>query len=826
MSEQTFFQRLSNNLLYSAQPFVMINYLAAVIFFAVRIAELVSVRHVIGSESSFIGILVSALLLDVLVLSLFMFILSLIYHLLRRFAGQTAAVWVHTVLLFILLLVSAGLSRYYSITLLPLGTDFFGYSWSDIIETVIASGGIDLLTVLAIAVLGGIIFSLPMMARRLPAPKFLVNGFYLSAVLSIPLLWGFAPSPADFRNESEFTAVENKLFHFAGGSIRYAAGKLVGDAGDSGAEYPFLHEDAEPDVLGKFMTLNKAKPNIVIIIVEGLGRSFVTGGSYQGFTPFFDSLSAHGLFWRNFLSTTGRTFGVLPSLTASLPFAEKGFMELGERMPEHHSLFTLLQQNGYRTSYFYGGKINFDMQNIFLERQNISAIIDAGDFPSSYEKAPPNESGFSWGYADDDLFKRSLQEIEERNFTPRLDVYMTLTTHEPFVPPNAERYRQEFEQRLKGMELSEDERNGFREYKDIFSSLLYTDAALRNFFNACRKRSDYANTIFIITGDHRLIPVPMDSKIDRYRVPFLIYSPMLKNGAEFSSVSTHSDVPPTLVGFLRKNYPMIFPKQNHWIGTVIDTAREFRVNRSRAFMPFKGEISDYLSGRYFLSGERLFKVNNGLNIEEIRNDSIRDHLAALRGDFISQSSYAVAMDRIYPHERRRTEERDGMNDDSLFAWIDRRALNSDQLFIMARDTAFKKYYAEARVICRRLLAINPDYHDVRMLLGRTYAWDHQYLEASDAFTEVIRRSPSYADAFFGLAQVQFWSGNFEEGLKTVNKAIDMLPSNMEARFLRATILNELGRSSEALTEVETVLKQMPAMEDARLLKKKIILTKR
>jgi phosphoglycerol transferase MdoB-like AlkP superfamily enzyme len=50
---------------------------------------------------------------------------------------------------------------------------------------------------------------------------------------------------------------------------------------------------------------------------------------------------------------------------------------------------------------------------------------------------------------------------------------------------------------------------------------------LRGFFDAYSKRSDFNNTIFLITGDHRMPEIPMSDKIDRYHVPLIVYSPML-----------------------------------------------------------------------------------------------------------------------------------------------------------------------------------------------------------------------------------------------------------------------------------------------------------
>ena len=822
MSEQSLFDRLTNRLLYSAQPFILVNVFISVLFLIIRTYELIAVRNAIPQDASLMSMIGWVILGDILFLAVMMFVLSLIFHSIAAIVNITAAVRVHIVLLLLLVYLTMGLTQYFTVTMLPLSADFYGYSWKDIKETVSASGGISFFVAVLFITVGAIVLYLPAFVRRFPTPRFLVLGFYGFCIFSVPLFFLCVPTPKDFTKEVEYSIVENKTLHFLQQSIQYFSRTIFGGESFSEKEYPFLHPADYTDVLGTYFTLQPAKPNIVIIIVEGLGSSFVTTGNHAGFTPFIDSLSNHSLYWKNCLSTTGRTFGVLPSLTASLPFNEKGFMELGTDMPDHRSLFTLLQQNGYRSTYYYGGGISFDKQNIFLERQQVGNIIDEGDFLPPYEKSPATESGFSWGYADDDLFKRSLQEINEANFSPRLDVYMTISTHEPFKPPHWERYQQLFEQKLASMNIAGEQKMKYSQYKEIYSSLLYTDDAIRHFIEIYKKRSDYNNTIFVITGDHRLIPVPFDTKLDRYRVPFIMFSPMLKRSEEFHSVSTHADFVPTILGFLKQNYAMDLPKESHWIGTTMDTAQQFRNLRSRSFMPYKGEISDYIDGSFFLSGKRIFAVYDGLQIEEIKNDSAWNALEAKRSLFASLCAYVCAKNKIYPSENAKRFTAISTNDDSLFAAIDKLDLNSDQLFTIARDTAFKGYFDAARGICRRLLAINPDYHDVRTLMGRTYAWDHQYAEAKEAFTEVIRRSPNYSDAYFGLAQIEYWSGNPDAALDHATRAVDLLPENISAQLLKAKILFEQGKNADAEQNVNAILTRSPHMAEAKELRTKIL----
>ncbi|RYE43158.1 MAG: LTA synthase family protein, partial [Sphingobacteriales bacterium] len=170
----------------------------------------------------------------------------------------------------------------------------------------------------------------------------------------------------------------------------------------------------------------------------------------------------------------------------------------------------------------------------------------------------------------------------------------------------------------------------YRNYKLQYSSILYADDALRSFFDAYSKRPDYNNTIFLITGDHRMPEIPMSTKIDRYHVPLLIYSPLLKRTATFSSVSTHFDIAPSLMSYLKYNYAFAAPAYGNWIGNGLDTARNFRNIHAYPLIQTKTETIDFIMGEYHLNGNILYKLTEGLTEEPIKDEG---KLGQLRGAF-------------------------------------------------------------------------------------------------------------------------------------------------------------------------------------------------
>ena len=73
--------------------------------------------------------------------------------------------------------------------------------------------------------------------------------------------------------------------------------------------------------------------------------------------------------------------------------------------------------------------------------------------------------------------------------------------------------------------------------------MLYADASLKRLFERYRKRTDYDNTIFVITGDHRIPEIPLSTKIDRYHVPLIIYSPLLQKTKEIADFLNENNIP-------------------------------------------------------------------------------------------------------------------------------------------------------------------------------------------------------------------------------------------------------------------------------------------
>lgn len=724
---------------------------------------------------------------------------------------------IHRVLLVLVVLASIALIQYFAVTFVPLGADLFGYSWSDITKTTASGTGFGLASLLPFAIFGVLTWYASGLGSRLRTTRGTVLGFF-AAIVAAGLFRGtLHPRQGAFASDAAYFLAENKLAFFASRSLGYAWGRLSRhEPLGTLTGYPLLRPASYEDVLGPHLNLGVERPNLVFVSIEGLGRDFVGAGArFGGFMPFLDSLANRSLYWENFLSTSGRTFGMLPSLLGSLPFADAGFMQLGSRMPHHQTLLSLLKERGYATSYFTGTYGNWELIDVFMERQKVDRFVDQSRFGSRFQKQPAGEGNFSWGYGDLDLFRRSFELMGSASEIPRLDVYSTTTMHEPFVPPRTAEYLAEFERRLGLMHLEPDRRAAYRKYSSIFATLIYTDDALRFFFGEYSRRDDYSRTIFFITGDHRLVPIPEVTRIDRFHVPFWIVSDMVKTPRRFSSVSSHLDVAPSVIALLKYNYDMPFPDSVHWLGTGIDTSQRFRSLRSLALMRTKNQLDAYLDGVHFLSHDQLFRLDDGFRLRSLDSSEVLADVRTKLDRFRQVNRYVTSSGRLYPGGVAAAADlTEATRDDSLFLSLGLHRKTPTESFVVARQLAVKGEYESGRRIARRVLRESPNFHDARTLLGRAYGWEGRYDEARAILEALARRAPEYIDGRAALIDVELWSGNAAKAVVLSDSALRAFPRDGEILLRKARALEILGRERDALTVLDTLLAADPSNADA------------
>ena len=618
----------------------------------IRLAEFLSLKYLHAVPSDTWIMELSGYLLDNLVFLSFALILLIPFFLVGWLSQKAAsALFFGLFLLFALL--SLSLVKYYTVTLVPLDQVIFYFTPQEILRIVVSSTRIDVGTLMAFLLVIVVPLTLYFLVRKSRAPGGLLTLFGVILLASPVLTLLVKPEQIRYSNDFEYFTRINKTEYLAGKIVLYETMKRNFNRNDQSfdaivkryhfenrelsyidPQYPLLRADATPDNLRQYFAFRKEKPNVVVIIMESLSTSFCGDHPYYGsFMPFLDSLISRSLYWKNFLATSERTFNVLPAVLGSLPYSNEIFRY--RSAPLHFSLIRYLKDNGYATHFFYGGDPSLGGYDRFMNNEGIDYILQY--FGKEYNDQEIQKKLFEWGYFDGDLFRRSLEVLDSLNRNPRLDIYLTLSTHAPFITPDPARYEKIFQDRLRKIPLTPEQRQMALRQKNIFTTVLYTDNALREFFAAYRKRPEFANTIFFITGDHAMPELNHTylNLLERFHVPLIIYSPMLKQPREFHSVSSHLDITPSILAMLKDQGFITTRPVCHWLGKGIDTTENFENDHAVSFIYNSRTQSEYVHGPYFLSNERLYRLVPDFRLSPVQDLVKSEQLKREQSDYLA-----------------------------------------------------------------------------------------------------------------------------------------------------------------------------------------------
>lgn len=411
--------------------------------------------------------------------------------------------------------------------------------------------------------------------------------------------------------------------------------------------FPLLHQLNEPSVLSEFLRKSKDKnlPNIKIIIVESMSSDlFGQRGRNTGFLmPFMDSLSRHSLYFPNAFSTYQRTHNVLPAILASVPNTIDGNVFQQLPFPRHYSLFNLLHKK-YHTQFYCGVRLEY--LNMVGLMSHYKTNYLSKNWNQIYQKHM-EAVGSAWGYPDEDLFKQA-QFDDSCRFKmlkkPMLKVFLTISSHDPFIYPNKSKWEQFV---IKNSNQIKDKRLRFmiRSQAVNFGAFSYVDSCLNKFFEVEKKRFDFKNTIYIITGDHGT-ELYRRNQLSKYNVPIIIYSPLLKKGATSQAIVSHNDIAPTVLNYLKKVYQLNLPDTLSFVGKELKISSVFRPDRSFVFTTNKLKTTELLSNKFvFLNGSPRI-LDSLLEIHPIKNRKKTKWIKKQLREYQYFSNYTLLQNKV------------------------------------------------------------------------------------------------------------------------------------------------------------------------------------
>ena len=279
------------------------------------------------------------------------------------------------------------------------------------------------------------------------------------------------------------------------------------------------------------------KKNVVLITVESLSEEFMKHyGNQNNITPFLDQLAEESLFFTNLYATGNRTVRGLEAVTLCLPPTPGESVVKRKDNKNKFTTASVFNSKGYTSKFLYGGDAYFDnMQDFF--GGNGYDIVDKSSLK-------PNEISFSniWGVCDEDMAKKAIQVMNEEAKTgkPFFNHWMTVSNHRPFTYP-------EGKISISGTAKSRE------------GGVMYTDYALKQFFEMARKQTWFKNTVFVIVADHCASSSgKTELPMDKYRIPAFIYAPGFIQPQKMDKLVSQIDVMPTVLGILNFKYQSKF----------------------------------------------------------------------------------------------------------------------------------------------------------------------------------------------------------------------------------------------------------------------------
>lgn len=324
------------------------------------------------------------------------------------------------------------------------------------------------------------------------------------------------------------------------------------------------------------------KPNIVLVIVESLGKEYV--GFYnngEGYTPFIDSLATKSTVYTQCFANCKRSIEGIASIMASMPsWMETDYISSYYQTNQLKSIGAYLAEDGYNSSFYHGGV------NGTMSFDNFIAHTKGGDYYGKNEY--PNQADYdgNWGIYDDKYLDYWANELNAKP-KPFFSACFTISSHHPYNIPAPL-------QQLFPIEKS-----------PMYRAIKYADYSLKQFFNKVKYMPWYKNTVFIITADHSSVnsKAKYNTSAGKFEIPLLLFDARKPHFAIDSSTKQQLSILPIIL------------KTTHY---------------AKPFFSFDGDDKNpfslsYQSGYYQIIKDSMvyhFTGTSGLGLYQIKTDSL------------------------------------------------------------------------------------------------------------------------------------------------------------------------------------------------------------
>jgi hypothetical protein len=278
--------------------------------------------------------------------------------------------------------------------------------------------------------------------------------------------------------------------------------------------------------------------NVVVFLLESFSKEFIGAlnqdkKSYNGYTPFLDSLLQHSKAFQYSFSSGRKSIDAPPSVLASIPTLNVPFVLTPFANNNFNSLASLLGSKGYHSSFFIGHPNGAMGYTSFTKLAGFQHYFGMDEYGNS------DDFDGLWGIWDHkffDYYGMKLNEFPQ----PFVSVLFSISSHHPFVVP------EEFKSRFKGGK------------QPILKCVEYTDYSLRELFKRISKEPWYKNTLFVFTADHCSSDIIFDESrttTGLFSVPVFFFRPDNSLAGMAPEIIQQADIMPSILGYLHYDKP-------------------------------------------------------------------------------------------------------------------------------------------------------------------------------------------------------------------------------------------------------------------------------
>lgn len=266
--------------------------------------------------------------------------------------------------------------------------------------------------------------------------------------------------------------------------------------------------------------LNTQRPDIVLILLESCGEQFAS------IMPRLQRIKQEGIYFSQCFGNSWRTDrGTVCTLSGYPSFPTLSVMKMPEKSRTLPSIARSLQKENYKTSFIYGGDINFTNMRGYLIATGWETLTWKADYDNE------QQGSAKWGVRDDITFgtlREQLQKLAPASARQEryLIGYSTLSSHEPWDVP------------VKNLD------------DEVLNAFSYLDSCIGNFMDSLKATPQWENLLIVLVADHGVNYKNIDEQkpLERNHIPLVLTGGAIKSPRVVNTLCNQTDIAATLLG--------------------------------------------------------------------------------------------------------------------------------------------------------------------------------------------------------------------------------------------------------------------------------------